>query len=297
MTKRKLILLIGVVTVALIAYSPLSAQPAWQYSLEEAKIIAQAEGKLIVADFWAHWCGPCKDMDSRVWSEVEVQLMLQNFVPAKINTDQNRNETRRYNIRGIPDVLILDASGEELYRRTGFTDKSGMMKLLDLFAVRTTAVNKAVARLMENEKNAYAACGVGEQYQSAAVKLPQGPGRSVFLSRSEDFLKKALKLANPDKDTVLEEKLQLLLALNDIINGHSKKGIRTIEEKYAPENVRVANYSLACFALAIGYREAGNNDKLAACLQKLEAAKDGKRFLLRLEAWMLVPDAELVEKP
>jgi len=274
-----------------------SAQTAWQYSLEEAKIIAQAEGKLIIADFWAHWCGPCKDMDSRVWSEVEVQLMLQNFVPAKINTDQNRTETRRYNIRGIPDVLILDASGEELYRRTGFTDKTGMMKLLDLFAVRTSAINKAMARLMENEKNAYAACGVGEQYQSAAVKLPQGPGRSVFLARSEDFLEKSLKLANPDKDTVLEEKLQLLLALNEILNGHSKKGIRTIEEKYAPENVRVANYSLACFALALGYREVGNNDKLATSLQKLEAAKDGRRFLRLLEEWTPPTELKLIERP
>lgn len=284
-------------TMALIFRLPLPAQIAWQYSLEEAKIIAQAEGKLIVADFWAPWCGPCKDMDSRVWSEVEVQLMLQNFVPAKINIDQNHTATRRYNIQEIPDVFILDAYGDELHRRTGFTDKTGIMKLLDLFAVRTSAINKALARLLENEKNAYAACGVGEQYQSAAVKLPQGSGRSVFLARSEDFLKKSLKLVNPDKDTVLEEKLQLLFALNEILNGHSKKGIRTIEEKYALENVQVANYSLACFALAIGYRETGSNDKLAACLQKLETAKDGKRFLLRLEEWLPGAYPKLAERP
>ncbi len=66
---------------------------------------------------------------------------------------------------------------------------------------------------------------------------------------------------------------------------------------YAPENVQVANYSLACFALAIGYLEAASNDKLTACLQKLEAAKDGKRFLYRLEEWLPGAYPKLAERP
>ena len=46
-----------------------------------------------------------------------------------------------------------------------------------------------------------------------------------------------------------------------------------------------------------GYREVGNNDKFATSLQKLEAAKDGKRFLRLLEEWLPGAYLKLAERP
>jgi len=73
----------------------------------------QTEGKKILVDYWATWCGPCRQLIPRL-EALESQHPDAVFV--KIDVDQNRDHAMEAGIRGVPTVMIYN--GEILVDRT-----------------------------------------------------------------------------------------------------------------------------------------------------------------------------------
>jgi putative thioredoxin len=76
----------------------------------QAKVVAASTGKLILADFWADWCGPCHALTPvllRVIPEYAGRVLL-----AKVEADENMKLAGHYKMRGFPTVLLF--SGGEL---------------------------------------------------------------------------------------------------------------------------------------------------------------------------------------
>ena len=63
----------------------------------------------VVVDFWAEWCGPCKQISPRL--EELANKYSENLTVCKVNVDENRELAIEYNIRSIP-ALIIFKSGE-----------------------------------------------------------------------------------------------------------------------------------------------------------------------------------------
>ena len=84
--------------------------------------------EVVVVDFWAEWCGPCKMIAPVVEELAEEYDGKIKF--AKIDIDSNPNIASRYGIRGIPNLTIFD-KGEVVGQLIGVQPKASIKKRLD----------------------------------------------------------------------------------------------------------------------------------------------------------------------
>jgi thioredoxin 1 len=85
----------------------------------------------VLVDFWATWCGPCK-MIAPILDEIAKEKEGKVRV-AKIDVDQNPALAARFNIRGIP-TMILFKNGEPKETIVGLTGKQNLVNKLDALA-------------------------------------------------------------------------------------------------------------------------------------------------------------------
>ena len=80
----------------------------------------------MVIDFYADWCIPCKELDALTFSDKRVMNVFDRFTAYKVdmtkNNDVNEQLRKRFNVIGMPTVLIIDSKGNETKRLTGFVN-------------------------------------------------------------------------------------------------------------------------------------------------------------------------------
>ena len=84
--------------------------------------------KLVLVDYWAEWCGPCK-MIAPILDEVATDYGDKIKI-AKVNVDENQATPAKYGIRGIP-TLMLFKNGQLVDTKVGALSKSQLTLFLD----------------------------------------------------------------------------------------------------------------------------------------------------------------------
>jgi len=84
---------------------------------------------LIVVDFWAAWCSPCRVM-APILDEVAVEFDGRGVRIVKVDTDQAPETSARFEIRSIP-TLIFFRDGEPLFQVTGLVSKPTLVRELN----------------------------------------------------------------------------------------------------------------------------------------------------------------------
>jgi len=86
--------------------------------------ILELTNDVVLLDFYATWCQPCK-MLSKVLEEVESDVSVY-----KINIEENMDLARKYNVRGVPH-LVLVKNNESIATKTGLLKDAELVAFIE----------------------------------------------------------------------------------------------------------------------------------------------------------------------
>ncbi|BBE18246.1 thioredoxin [Aquipluma nitroreducens] len=128
-------IVIGVIIVAVFVFryiamaqmknTPLVADHAKVLTLTEQNFQQQTKGKVVLIDFWASWCAPCRMM-APVLNEVATELKGNSHV-GKVDIQQYQSLANKFKVRNIPTMILLK-NGAEVNRFVGIKSKEFLLK-------------------------------------------------------------------------------------------------------------------------------------------------------------------------
>jgi thioredoxin 1 len=87
----------------------------------------KSQGKKLLVDYWATWCGPCKSLIPRL---EDLESKYPNITFVKVNVDENMDSAMELGIRTVPTIMIYN--GNDLVNRSlGANQDIFYTKLLD----------------------------------------------------------------------------------------------------------------------------------------------------------------------
>ena len=168
-------------------------------------LLANEQKKLVLIDFVADWCGPCKKMDRELWKSKEFKEL--NYMFIEVDIDVNSVLSSRFRVSSIPRVIIQVANTQNdiLFDQLGYSTKNEYLKKLQYF---NSFDYSELYDSYDNFEN------MGDSYRnlffSDVIK------NNVFLKFSSKYFKKAFKA----KESNLN---QLNLIYNQALLGQHKK--------------------------------------------------------------------------
>jgi len=88
-----------------------------------------AEGGVVVADFYADWCGPCKMLEPVLESVATGTAAT----VAKVDVDANQDLASEFGVQGVPTVVVF-ADGQQVETLVGVRDEGTLVGLVDRYA-------------------------------------------------------------------------------------------------------------------------------------------------------------------
>lgn len=101
-------------------------QQDWDKALQQAK----EENKLIFIDIYATWCGPCKLLQKKTFTDKNVaDFFNKNFINLSIDGEKTIGPAlaQKFAIQGYPTLIVTDASGKPVLYTMGFVEPDNLL--------------------------------------------------------------------------------------------------------------------------------------------------------------------------
>jgi thiol-disulfide isomerase/thioredoxin len=110
----------------------------WMTNIDEALKLAAETNKIVMVDFMAKWCPPCKQMDKVTFPNHKVVCKSEEFITVRIDVDEQQDVANEYNGNagkyggiGIPNMLFIDKGKNVKRHIVGFHEPAKLVSVMD----------------------------------------------------------------------------------------------------------------------------------------------------------------------
>lgn len=255
--------------------------PSWQYTLKEARKIAQHQHQFMLVDFWSLDCDLCITVDIEVWGSETIAKLTEGFVQVRINTDEDKGTPYEYWVETLPALLLMDPWGDVYHRFKGLISQEELVEVLETYQTDLRDIYEAQEQVKRNPTNPYGYFQLGHAYQQQAFGL-RDKALSTFLMKADKYLSRAQGLVNRQKDQVLSQKIKIARIANTILRGRTARALRNLEKMEDGKAIEGENQALFYFLSTVAYQRAGNPSAEAKYYDKLLSSKGNDLYVTLL---------------
>ena len=86
-------------------------------------------GSLVVADFWAPWCGPCRALSPTI--DRLADQFAGKVKVGKVNVDENMELATKYDVATIPRVMLFKGTDQPIFMHVGVISEAELSKVIN----------------------------------------------------------------------------------------------------------------------------------------------------------------------
>ena len=110
--------------------APNEEVPVPKYKIEEGRIMP-VDGKPMIVDFSATWCGPCRQLKP-IFEELAEEFR-DRITFLTIDTDENPELAQAYNVTGIPTLIFINKDGQIQDTISGFQNRDQLLAAINTY--------------------------------------------------------------------------------------------------------------------------------------------------------------------
>ena len=167
-----------------------------------SKVVEESKNRLVLVDFWAPWCGPCRTLSPII--EKLAQDYAGQFLLAKVNSDENQALAGEFGVRGIPNVKAF-YGGEMIDEFSGAMPEGMVRQFIDRLLPSAAETQRKSA--MEAFREGQPEQALASLYQAQALE-PEND--AIRMDRAEVLL----ALDRADEATAVLDELKPLSAMD-----------------------------------------------------------------------------------